>query len=229
MKREFKVEANVGQPQVAYKETITAMGEAEAKYIRQSGGRGQYGHCWLRLEPQERGKGYEFVDEIKGGVIPREYIPAINKGVKEALANGVVAGYPVIDVKATVYDGSYHEVDSSEDAFRIAGSMAFKDSMRKSKPVLLEPIMKVDVTIPEQFMGDAIGDLNAKRAIINEMTDRGQVKLIKADVPLASMFGYATTIRSLSQGRGSYVMEFSHYAEVPRNILEQIQGDKEKK
>lgn len=229
LRREFKVEANVGQPQVAYKETITAEAQAEGKYIRQSGGRGQYGHCWLRLAPREHGSGYEFIDKVKGGVIPREYIPAINKGVKDAMSNGVLAGYPIIDLAATVYDGSYHEVDSSEEAFRIAGSMALKEAVKRAKPVLLEPIMKVEVTTPEQFMGDAIGDLNAKRAIIHEMTDRGQVKIIRADVPLATMFGYATAIRSLTQGRGSYSMEFSHYAQVPKNVLQQIQGEKEKK
>ncbi|MFH0951699.1 MAG: elongation factor G [Patescibacteria group bacterium] len=229
LKREFKVEANIGNPQVAYKETIKGTAEAEGKYIRQSGGRGQYGHCWIRVEKMDRGGGYEFIDKIKGGVVPQEYIPAINKGIKAALDNGVLAGYPIVDVKATVYDGSYHDVDSSEEAFKIAGSMAFKEAVRRAKPVLLEPIMKVEVVMPEQFMGDITGDLNAKRAIINEMKDRGQVKLINADVPLAGMFGYSTSLRSMTQGRGSYNMEFSHYAEVPRNIMEEIMGSKEKK
>ncbi|HLN18591.1 MAG TPA: EF-Tu/IF-2/RF-3 family GTPase, partial [Patescibacteria group bacterium] len=230
MKREFKVEANVGQPQVAYRETIRQIAEAEGKYIRQSGGRGQYGHCWLRVEPQEPGKGYEFVDEIKGGVIPMEYITPINKGAKEALDNGVLAGYPVVDVKVVVYDGSFHEVDSSEAAFKIAGSLAVKEAVRRAKPVILEPIMRVVVTTPEQFMGDVVGDLNSKRGIIKEMNDRGEgnarMKEIEAEVPLASMFGYATTLRSMSQGRASNTMEFAHYAEVPRNVAEEIMGNK---
>lgn len=228
MKREFKVGANIGQPQVAYRETIRQKAEAEGKYIRQSGGRGQYGHCWLRVEPQEPGKGYEFVDEIKGGVIPIEYIQPINKGVKEALDNGVLAGYPVVDIKVVVYDGSFHEVDSSEAAFKIAGSLAVKEAIRRAKPVILEPIMKVVVTTPEQFMGDVVGDLNSKRGVIKEMDDRGEgnarVKVIESEVPLASMFGYATTLRSATQGRASYVMEFAHYAEVPKNVAEEIVG-----
>ncbi len=226
MKREFKVEANVGQPQVAYRETIKAMAEAEGKYIRQSGGHGQYGHCWIRVEPQEPGKGFEFVDEIKGGIIPQEFIPGIRKGIKDALDNGILAGYPILDVKATVYDGSFHEVDSSEAAFRIAGSMAFKEATKRAKPIILEPIMKVSAITPEQFMGDVVGDLNSKRGIIKEMNDRGEgnarVKEIDAEVPLAEMFGYATQLRSMTQGRASYVMEFSHYAEVPKNIAEEI-------
>ncbi len=226
MKREFNVEANVGQPQVAYRETITKQAEAEGKYIKQSGGRGQYGHCWLRVEPNEVGKGYEFIDEVKGGVIPREYIPAIGKGVKEALDRGVVAGYPMVDVKVAVYDGSYHEVDSSEAAFKIAGSMGFQEAVRKAGPVILEPIMNVDVVTPENFMGDVIGDLNSKRGQIEEMGDRGQVKSVKAKVPLASMFGYATQLRSMTQGRASYSMEFAHYAEVPRNVADQIAAAK---
>lgn len=230
MKREFKVEANIGQPQVAYRETIRITSQAEGKYIKQSGGRGQYGHCWLRIEPQEPGKGYEFENEIKGGVIPTEYIAPIEKGVKDALDNGVVAGYPVVDVKVAVYDGSFHEVDSSEAAFRIAGSMAFKEAMRRANPVLLEPIMKVNVTTPEQFMGDVVGDVNSKRGIIKEMNDRGEgnarVKVIDAEVPLASMFGYATTLRSMTQGRANYSMEFGHYAEVPKNIAEEIMSGK---
>ncbi len=222
MKREFKVEANVGKPQVAYKETIKAQAEAEGKYIRQSGGRGQYGHCWVRVAPNEAGKGYEFIDEIKGGVIPREYIPAIDKGIKEALENGVLAGYPVIDVKATVYDGSYHEVDSSEAAFKIAGSKAFQDAFKKASPILLEPIEKLEVVVPEEYMGDVIGDLNAKRGQILEMTDRGNNKVVYAYVPLASMFGYVTTLRSMTQGRGTSSMEFAHYAEVPTNVAKEI-------
>jgi elongation factor G len=220
------VEANIGQPQVAYRETIRNMAEAEGKYIRQSGGRGQYGHCWIRVEPQEPGVGFEFEDEIKGGVIPQEYIAPIQKGVKEALDTGVLAGYPIVDVKATVYDGSFHEVDSSEAAFKIAGSMAFKEACRRAKPVILEPIMKVNVTTPEQFMGDVVGDINSKRGIIREMNDRGEgnarVKSIDAEVPLASMFGYATQLRSMTQGRANYTMEFDHYAEVPKSVAEEI-------
>jgi elongation factor G len=230
MKREFKVEANVGQPQVAYRETIRVKAEAEGKYIKQSGGRGQYGHCWMRVEPQEPGKGFEFVSEIKGGIIPQEYITPIEKGAKEAMDSGVVAGYPMVDIKATVYDGSYHEVDSSEAAFKIAGSMAFKEACRRAKPMLLEPIMKVQTITPENFMGDVVGDLNAKRGIIKEMGDRGEgnarVKIIDAEVPLSSMFGYATQLRSMSQGRANYAMEFSHYAEVPKNVAEEISGGK---
>lgn len=226
MKREFSVEANVGQPQVAYRETIKDKAESEGKYIKQSGGRGQYGHCWLRVEKSEVGKGFEFVDEVKGGAIPREYIPAIGKGVKEAMGRGVLAGYPMVDIKATVYDGSYHEVDSNESAFKIAGSMAFQEAVRKAKPVILEPIMKVGVITPENFMGDVIGDLNSKRGQVEEMADRGQVKFITAKVPLANMFGYSTSLRSMTQGRASYSMEFSHYAEVPNNVAEEIMGKK---
>ncbi|MFH1667949.1 MAG: elongation factor G [Candidatus Komeilibacteria bacterium] len=226
MKREFQVEANVGAPQVAYKETIKGSAEAEGKYVRQSGGRGQYGHCYLKVEPKEQGTGFEFVDAVKGGVIPKEYIPAIQKGVKETMTNGVLAGYPVIDVKVTLYDGSYHDVDSSEAAFKIAGSMAFKEAANKAKLVLLEPIMKVEAVTPEEYMGDVIGDMNAKRAQIKEMSDRGQMKVVDADVPLGEMFGYATALRSLSKGRASYSMEFSHYAEVPKNIEEKIKEGK---
>lgn len=222
MKREFKVEANVGKPQVAYKETIKALVEVEGKYIRQSGGRGQYGHVWLRLEPRERGKGFEFINEIKGGIIPQEFIPAVEKGISEAMENGVLAGYPVVDLSATLYDGSYHDVDSSEAAFRIAGSMALQAGVKRANPIILEPIMKVEVVTPEQFMGDVIGDLNSKRAQIQEMTDRAVMKVIKAMVPLATMFGYATTLRSLTQGRANYTMEFDHYAEVPGNIAKDI-------
>ena len=227
MKREFGVETTVGKPQVAYKETIRKKAEAEGKYIRQSGGRGQYGHCWLRVEPLERGKGFEFVDEIKGGIIPKEYIPAIQKGVKEAMDNGVLAGYPVIDVKVTVYDGSYHEVDSSEAAFKIAGSIAFQEAVKQADLVLLEPIMKVEVTTPEEFLGDVIGDLNSRRGQILEMKDQGNVKLVDALVPLSSMFGYATDLRSLTQGRANYAMEFEKYQEVPANVAQDIiDGDK---
>ncbi len=222
MRREFGVEANVGNPQVSYRETIRQKSEAEHKYAKQSGGRGQYGHCYLRVEPQEPGKGYEFADEVKGGAIPREYIPAIEKGVKEAMQSGVSAGYPVVDVKVTVYDGSYHEVDSSEIAFKMAAIFAFKEACQKGSPILLEPVMKVEVTTPEEYMGNIIGDLNAKRGQIEEMTERGNAKVVLAKVPLAEMFGYATSLRSMSQGRANYVMEFSHYNEVPRNILEQI-------
>jgi len=228
MKREFKVEANVGQPQVAYRETIKNSAEAEGKYIKQSGGRGQYGHCWLRVEPNEAGKGFEFNDETKGGSIPREYIPAIEKGVKEALNKGVLAGYSIVDVKAAVFDGSYHEVDSSEAAFKIAGSMAFQDACRHAAPIILEPIMKVEAVTPEEFMGEVIGDLNSKRAQIEEMGDRANVKFIKAKVPLAAMFGYATQLRSMTQGRASYSMEFGYYAEVPRNVAEEIISGKQK-
>jgi len=231
MKREFKVEANIGQPQVAYRETIKSNAQAEGKYIKQSGGRGQYGHCWIKVEPQEAGKGFEFVDEIKGGAIPQEYIAPIGKGIKEAMDNGVLAGYPMVDIKATVYDGSFHDVDSSEAAFRIAGSMAFKEASRRANPIIMEPIMKVVVTTPENFMGDVVGDLNSKRGIIKEMNDRGEgnarVKEIDAEAPLSSMFGYATQLRSMTQGRANYVMEFSHYAEVPKNVAEGIiSGDK---
>jgi elongation factor G len=232
MKREFKVEANIGQPQVAYRETIKNTAEAEGKYIRQSGGRGQYGHCWIKVEPQEAGKGFEFVDEIKGGTIPQEYIAPIGKGIKDAMDSGVLAGYPMVDIKATVYDGSFHEVDSSEAAFRIAGSMAFKEACRRAHPIILEPIMKASVITPDNFMGDVVGDLNSKRGIIKEMNDRGEgnarVKEIDSEVPLASMFGYATELRSMTQGRASYVMEFSHYAEVPKNVSEAIVSGEKK-
>ena len=221
MRREFKVEVNVGRPQVAYRETIRGTAESEGKYIKQSGGRGQYGHCWLRVEPNEVGKGYEFGNEVKGGAIPQEFIKPIDKGIQEAMLTGVLAGYPMVDVKATVYDGSYHDVDSSEAAFRIAGSMAFKEACRKAKPMILEPIMKVVVITPENFMGDIVGDLSSKRGVIKEMNARGegaaQVKEIHAEVPLSSMFGYATQMRSMSQGRASYSMEFGHYAEKIEN------------
>ena len=222
MKREFKVDANIGKPQVAYKETIKKMAEAEGTYIRQSGGRGQYGHCWLRIEPLEQGKGYEFVDEVKGGAIPKEYIQPIQKGVKEAMDRGVIAGYPVLDVRVAVFDGSYHEVDSSEAAFKIAGSKAFQEAVKSANPVILEPLMKVEVVTPENFMGEVIGNLNSKRGQIKEMRDRSNMKVIDATVPLAEMFGYATELRSMSQGRASYSMEFANYAEVPNNVAQKI-------
>jgi elongation factor G len=229
MKREFGVEVNVGKPQVAYKETITKTVKVEGKYIHQSGGRGQYGHCWLRLEPLPRGKGFEFVDEIKGGIIPQEYIPAIKKGVIEALNEGVLAGYPIVDIKVAVYDGSYHEVDSSELAFKIAAQRAIREGEKMADPILLEPIMKLEVICPEKFIGDVIGDLNSKRAKILSTRTMGEVKVIDAEVPLAEMFGYATVLRSLTQGRGSFTMEFSHYEEVPRQIQEKILGNLGKK
>ena len=222
MKREFKVEANVGKPQVAYRETIRGKVEQEGKFVRQSGGRGQYGHVWLRIEPQEEGKGYEFVNGIVGGVVPREYIPAVDKGVKEALEGGVIAGYPVVDVKVTIIDGSYHDVDSNEMAFKIAGSMALKDGVRKAKPVLLEPIMKVEVVTPEDYSGDVIGDLNRRRGQIQGMEDGPSGKVITAEVPLAEMFGYATSVRSMSQGRATFTMEFAKYLEVPNNVAEAV-------
>ncbi len=222
MKREFKVEANVGKPEVAYKETIKNTAEAESKYIRQSGGKGQYGHVYLRIEPLERGKGYEFVDEIVGGVIPKEFIKPVDKGVQESAANGVIAGYPLVDFRIALYDGSYHEVDSSEMAFKIAASKGLQEVVKRATPIILEPIMKVEVITPEANMGDVIGDLNSKRAQINEMTDRLHLKVIDAFVPLSEMFGYATALRSMTQGQASYTMEFDHYAEVPRNVAEKI-------
>ncbi len=222
LRREFKVEANVGKPQVAYRETIRRSVEQEGKFVRQTGGRGQYGHVWLRIEPNEPGAGYEFVNAIVGGVVPKEYIPAVDKGVQEAMQNGVVAGYPVVDVKVTLYDGSYHEVDSSEMAFKIAASMAFKEGAKKANPVLLEPIMKVEVVTPEEYMGDVMGDLNRRRGVVQGMEDAPMGKVIRAEVPLAEMFGYATDLRSLSQGRASYTMEFSHYAEAPANVAEAV-------
>ncbi|MBI2448076.1 elongation factor G [Candidatus Microgenomates bacterium] len=228
MKREFKVEANVGKPQVAYKEAIRKLVQCEGKFIRQSGGRGQYGHCWLELSPLEAGKGFEFENKIVGGAIPREYVPAIEKGIKEAMDRGVIAGYPVIDLKAAVFDGSFHEVDSSEMAFKIAASMAFQDGVKKADPVILEPVMKVEVLAPEEFLGDIMGDLNAKRGQILESGDRGTIKFIDAYVPLGEMFGYTTNLRSMTQGRGSSTMEFDHYAEVPRNVAETIIGIKAK-
>ncbi|MDD5021827.1 MAG: elongation factor G [Endomicrobiaceae bacterium] len=222
MKREFNVQANVGRPQVAYRETIRKSAEAESKYIRQTGGRGQYGHVVVTVEPQEVAKGFEFVNKIVGGVIPREYIPAVEKGIKEALTAGTLAGYPVVDIKVTLTDGSYHEVDSSEMAFKIAGSMAFKDGCKKASPVILEPIMKTEVIVPEDYMGDVIGDLNSRRGKIMNMDARNKVQHIKANVPLSEMFGYSTTLRSLTQGRGNYSMEPSHYEEVPKQIADKI-------
>ena len=222
MKREFGVEGNVGRPQVAYKETVLGTAEAEGKYIRQSGGRGQYGHVWIKVEPLERGKGFEFVNAIKGGVIPSEFIPAVEKGIKEAIDKGVLAGYPVVDVQATLYDGSYHEVDSSEAAFKIAGSIAFQEAARRAKVVLLEPMMKVQVIAPPDFLGDVNGDLNARRGKIEAMGERAGINVIDVKVPLVEMFGYATNIRSMTQGRGSFTMEFDHYAEVPNNIALKI-------
>lgn len=227
--REMKVEANVGKPRVAYRETIKDNAEAEGKYIRQSGGRGQYGHVWIRIEPLESGKGYEFVDETKGGSVPQEYIKPVNKGIEEALQRGILAGYPAVDVKVTLFDGSYHEVDSSEAAFKIAGSLALQAAFKKARPIILEPIMKVEVTTPENFMGDVVGDLSSKRGQIENMSDRAQVKVIDASVPLATMFGYSTQLRSMTQGRGNYTMEFDHYQEVPKNIADEIIGEKAKK
>jgi len=231
MKREFKVEANVGKPQVAYRETIRRSVEQEGKFVRQSGGRGQYGHVWIRIEPLEEGKGYEFVNEIVGGAIPREYIPAVDKGIKEQLGNGVIAGFPIVDVKVTVFDGSYHDVDSSEQAFKIAASMGFKEGCKRAKPVLLEPIMAVEVETPVEFVGNVIGDLSARRGVLQGQEDVVGTMVIKAEVPLGEMFGYSTTMRSLSQGRATYTMEFKHYAEAPRSVADSIikKDDKEKK
>jgi len=222
MKREFKVEANVGKPQVAYRETIRGTVEQEGKFVRQTGGRGQYGHVWLRIEPLEEGKGYEFANEIVGGTVPREYIPAVDKGIKEALQNGVIAGFPIVDVKVALTDGSYHDVDSNEMAFKIAGSMAFKEGFARAKPVLLEPIMNVEVVTPEEYSGDVIGDLNRRRGQITGMDESPTGKVVTADVPLSEMFGYATTVRSMSQGRATFTMEFKKYVEVPNNVAQTI-------
>ena len=223
MKREFGVEANVGAPQVAYREAIRKTVEQEGKFIKQSGGRGQYGHVWIKMEPNETGKGFEFVDAVKGGSVPREYIPAVEKGLIETLPNGVLAGFPVVDVKVTLFDGSYHDVDSNENAFKMAASMAFKDAMRKANPVLLEPMMAVEVETPEDYMGNVMGDLSGRRGIVHGMEDQvGGIKLIKAEVPLAEMFGYSTTLRSLSQGRATYSMKFKHYTEAPKNVAEAV-------
>ena len=220
--REFKVDATVGKPQVAYRETISKKVKSEGKFVRQSGGRGQFGHVWLEIEPQEPGKGYEFVDAIKGGVVPREYIPAVDKGIKEALDSGVMAGYPVVDIKVTLIDGSYHEVDSSEMAFKIAGSMGFKEGCQKASPVILEPIMSVEVVVPEDYMGDVIGDLNSRRGRIMGMEGRAGAQVVTAMVPLAQMFGYSTDLRSATQGRATYSMTFDHYEQVPKSVAEEI-------
>lgn len=223
MRREFNVEASVGAPQVAYREAIRKAVEQEGKFVKQSGGRGQYGHVWIKMEPNDPGKGFEFVDAIKGGTVPREFIPAVEKGLMETLPNGVLAGFPVVDVKVTLFDGSYHDVDSNENAFKMAASMAFKDAMRKANPVLLEPMMAVEVETPEDYMGNVMGDLSSRRGMVQGMEDQvGGIKVIKAEVPLAEMFGYATTLRSLSQGRATYSMEFKHYAEAPKNVAEAI-------
>ncbi|MDQ6968386.1 MAG: elongation factor G [Mariprofundaceae bacterium] len=222
MSREFSVEANIGKPQVAYRETIRGKAKSEGKFVRQSGGRGQYGHCWLEIEPMEQGAGFEFIDKISGGSIPREYIASVGKGAEEAMANGVVAGFPMVDVRVTVVDGSYHDVDSNEMAFKVAGSMGFRAGCAQAKPVLLEPMMDVEVTTPEDYMGDVVGDLNRRRGKIMGMGDRGMVKEIKAEVPLSEMFGYSTALRSMSQGRATYSMQFKHYDEVPKNIALEI-------
>jgi elongation factor G len=222
MRREFGVEANVGKPQVAYRETLRRAVEQEGKFVRQTGGRGQYGHVFLRIEPLAPGLGYEFVNGIVGGVVPREYVPAVDKGVREQMMNGVIAGYPVVDCRVTIFDGSYHDVDSSEIAFKIAGSMAFKEGAKKARPVLLEPIMKVEVVTPENYMGDVNGDLNRRRGVLQGLEDAPAGKIVRAEVPLAEMFGYATTLRSMSQGRATYTMEFAHYSQVPNNVAESV-------
>jgi elongation factor G len=218
MKREFGVTANVGAPQVAYRETIKSRVEQEGKFVRQSGGRGQYGHVFLRIEPMESGGGYEFVNEVVGGTVPKEFIPAVDKGIREAMQSGIIAGYPVVDVKVTLYDGTYHDVDSSETAFKIAGSMGFREGIARAKPTLLEPIMKVEVMTPEEYMGDVIGDLNSRRGIVHGMDDTASGKQIKAEVPLSQMFGYSTDLRGATQGRATYSMEFAHYSEVPATV-----------
>ena len=226
MRREFGVEANVGAPQVAYREAIKKSVEIEGKFVKQSGGKGQYGHVWLKMEPNEPGKGFEFIDAIKGGSVPREFIPAVEKGLRETLPAGVVAGYPVVDVKVTLFDGSYHDVDSNENAFKMAASMAFKDGMRKADPILLEPMMAVEVETPEDYFGDLMGDLSSRRGMIQGMEDNASGKVVRAEVPLAEMFGYSTTMRSLSQGRATYSMEFKHYTEAPRNVAEAVVNKK---
>ena len=230
MRREFGVEATIGKPQVAYRETVRKVcDEIEGKFVKQSGGRGQYGHVVLKIEPQEPGKGFEFVDAIKGGVVPREFIPAVEKGVRETLTSGVMAGYPVVDVKVTLFFGSYHDVDSNENAFRMAGSMAFKDGCRKADPVILEPMMSVEVETPEDYAGTVMGDLSSRRGMVQGMEDMvGGGKIIKAEVPLSEMFGYATSLRSATQGRATYTMEFKHYAEAPKNIIEAIVSSRAK-
>jgi elongation factor G len=223
MRREFNVEAAVGAPQVAYRECIKKAVEQEGKFVKQSGGRGQFGHVWLKIEPNEAGKGYEFVDAIKGGVVPREFIPAVDKGLQDAVTSGVLAGFPVVDVKFTLFDGSYHDVDSNENAFRMAASMAFKEGMKKASPTLLEPMMAVEVETPEDYMGNVMGDLSSRRGIVQGMEDQvGGIKVVKAEVPLSEMFGYATSLRSLSQGRATYSMEFKHYTEAPKNVADAV-------
>ncbi|MDP1595776.1 MAG: elongation factor G [Methylotenera sp.] len=226
MRREFNVEANVGAPQVAYREAIKKSVEVEGKFVKQSGGKGQYGHVWLKMEPNEQGKGFEFIDQIKGGTVPREFIPAVEKGLRETIPSGVLAGFPVVDVKVTLFDGSYHDVDSNENAFKMAASIGFKDGMRKADPILLEPMMSVEIETPEDYMGDIMGDLSSRRGMIQGMEDNATGKVIRAEVPLAEMFGYSTTVRSLSQGRASYSMEFKHYTEAPRNVAEAIMNKK---
>jgi len=227
MKREFNVDANIGKPQVAYREAIKNSVEVEGKFVKQSGGKGQYGHVWLKLEPQDQGKGFEFVDAIKGGVVPKEYIPAVTKGLNEAMSSGVLAGYPVVDVKVTLFDGSYHDVDSSENSFKMASILGFKDGMRKATPIILEPIMAVEVETNEEKMGDVMGDLSSRRGVIQGMEDiSGGGKTVKAEVPLSEMFGYSTTLRSLTQGRATYTMEFKHYNEAPKNVAESIMSEK---
>ncbi len=222
MKREFTVEANIGAPQVAYREAIKKTVESEGKFVKQSGGKGQYGHVWLKIEPNEAGKGYEFIDEIKGGAVPREFIPAVDKGLKETITAGVLAGYPVEDVRVTLYDGSFHDVDSNENAFKMAASFAFKDGCKKADPIILEPMMSVEVETPEEYMGDVMGDLSSRRGIVQGMEDNATGKVLRVEVPLAEMFGYSTTVRSLSQGRATYSMEFKHYVEAPRNVADAI-------
>jgi elongation factor G len=227
MKREFGVEANVGAPQVAYREAIRKSVEVEGKYAKQTGGRGQYGHVWIKMEPNETGKGFEFVDAIKGGTVPREFIPAVEKGLRESLPNGVLAGFPVVDVKVTLFDGSYHDVDSNENAFKMAASMAFKAGMRKASPVLLEPMMSVEVETPEDYTGTVMGDLSSRRGMVQGMEDiPGGSKAVKAEVPLAEMFGYSTALRSATQGRATYTMEFKHYTEAPKNVAEAVMSSK---
>jgi elongation factor G len=227
MKREFSVEANVGAPQVAYREAIRKSVEVEGKFVKQSGGRGQFGHVWLKVEPNETGKGFEFVDAIKGGSVPREFIPAVKKGLEDTLPNGVLAGFPVVDIKVTLFDGSYHDVDSNENAFKMAASMGFKDGMRKASPVLLEPMMSVEVETPEDYTGTVMGDLSSRRGMVQGMEDMlGGGKIVKAEVPLAEMFGYSTALRSATQGRATYTMEFKHYTEAPKNVAEAVMSSR---
>jgi len=222
MRREFKVEANVGKPQVAYRETITQSVNAEGKFVKQSGGRGKFGHVWLEISPNEVGKGYEFINGIVGGVVPKEYIAPVSAGIQEAMKNGVVAGFPMVDIKVKLYDGSYHDVDSDELSFKVAGSMGFKSGARKANPILLEPIMAVEVISPEDYLGDVMGDLNSRRGRIEGFSARKDAQVIKAQVPLAEMFGYSTILRSMTQGRAIYSMQFSHYSEVPKSVAEEI-------